>query len=263
MARRTTGFAVALITAMMVVLLAPASAIAHHKESHPNGASSVTEDDDGDGHPNAPDPKGDADNRHPSGKDRHAEGGASGSQGNSASEPDANGSGPERDEGGLDKPGGAGGLDVLDQDGNNGCGNDDDFEDDNEGLCLGRLKKAEAAEAAAAAAVMASIAGDTSDDDSGKGEPTTELAPAPEEEPRPDGVEATTEERAEATAEDAEAGAVLGVVVQAPTAAGVQPEESGAVLAFTGGAFGWLVALALILSVLGVSLVVAGRRRKA
>ncbi len=32
-------------------------------------------------------------------------------------------------------PGVRGGLDVLDQDGNNGCGNDDDFEDDNEGWC--------------------------------------------------------------------------------------------------------------------------------
>ena len=30
---------------------------------------------------------------------------------------------------------GSGGVDKLDQDGNNGCGNDDDFEDDNEGWC--------------------------------------------------------------------------------------------------------------------------------
>ncbi|MDQ4130459.1 MAG: hypothetical protein M3133_05640 [Actinomycetota bacterium] len=30
---------------------------------------------------------------------------------------------------------------MLDQDGNNGCGNDDDFEDDNKGRCLGRLRQ--------------------------------------------------------------------------------------------------------------------------
>ena len=43
----------------------------------------------------------------------------------------------ERYPDGIDKPGPefAGGLDNGDQDGNNGCGNDDDFEDDNEGWC--------------------------------------------------------------------------------------------------------------------------------
>lgn len=29
-------------------------------------------------------------------------------------------------------------MDLLDQDGNNGCGNDDDFEDDNNGNCGGK-----------------------------------------------------------------------------------------------------------------------------
>jgi hypothetical protein len=97
----------------------------------------VTEDNDNDGVPNAPDPVGDADNQHPSGKDKHVEAGGSGNQGKAAAEPDQNGNGPERDAGGLDQPGGPGGEDILDQDGNNGCGNDDDFEDDNEGLCGG------------------------------------------------------------------------------------------------------------------------------
>ena len=38
--------------------------------------------------------------------------------------------------GAADKPGGTGGFDS-DKDWNNGCGNDTDFEDDNNGLCLG------------------------------------------------------------------------------------------------------------------------------
>ena len=84
----------------------------------------------------------DADNAHPSGNDRHEDKGA---QGHSTSAPDENGSGPERDYEGTDKSytvtaDGLGGVDKEDQDGNNGCGNDDDFEDDNEGLCLGRQK---------------------------------------------------------------------------------------------------------------------------
>ena len=79
----------------------------------------------------------DGDNAHPSGKDRSVEPGGSGTQGNSPSDPDDDGRGPDRTNGGADKPGGNGGVDKDDQDGNNGCGNDDDFEDDNEGLCLG------------------------------------------------------------------------------------------------------------------------------
>lgn len=39
--------------------------------------------------------------------------------------------------GAADKPGGLGGFDA-DKDFNNGCGNDTDFEDDNNGLCRGR-----------------------------------------------------------------------------------------------------------------------------
>jgi LPXTG-motif cell wall-anchored protein len=52
-----------------------------------------------------------------------------GSSGNSGSDPD------EQANGGPDKPGGTGGSDKADQDGNNGCGNDGDFEDDNNGKC--------------------------------------------------------------------------------------------------------------------------------
>lgn len=95
----------------------------------------TTEDDDADGQPNCPDPQGDEDNQHPSGRDKHCEPGASGDQGNARSDPDDDGRGPDRSNGGADQPGGEGGEDELDQDANNGCGNDDDFEDDNEGWC--------------------------------------------------------------------------------------------------------------------------------
>ena len=76
------------------------------------------------------------DNRHPSGKDRSIEHGNSQNQGRSNSDPD----GKENTYGGSsgkDKLGFDGGLDKGDQDGNNGCGNDDDFEDDNNGNCKG------------------------------------------------------------------------------------------------------------------------------
>jgi hypothetical protein len=74
---------------------------------------------------------------HPSGRDRHCEPGRSGTQGKARSEPDADGRGPDRNDQGTEKPGEDGGLYPQDQDGNNGCGNDHDFEDDNEGWCLG------------------------------------------------------------------------------------------------------------------------------
>lgn len=67
-------------------------------------------------------------NDHPSGKDRTGTSGGSGTQGKSTSDPDG------MSNGGADKPGGDGGFDA-DKDGNNGCGNDDDFEDDNNGWC--------------------------------------------------------------------------------------------------------------------------------
>ena len=101
-------------------------------------ATAETEDTDSndDGTPN--NVVDDGDNSHPSGKDRSVESGGSGNQGNAAHDPDDDGNGPDRTNGGLDQPGGPGGDDLADQDGNNGCGNDDDFEDDNEGLCRGR-----------------------------------------------------------------------------------------------------------------------------
>jgi len=138
--RNRTAYPVLKILFALAVLAAAAAspAMAHHKSGHTKGkhkSAEVTEDNDNDGQPNTPDQHGDSDNRHPSGKDKHAEGGNSGNQGSSSSDPDDDGRGPDRSNGGADKPGGPGGLDVEDQDGNNGCGNDDDFEDDNEGWC--------------------------------------------------------------------------------------------------------------------------------
>ena len=108
------------------------------KKPSVNSETAVTEETDDDGVPNAPDPLGDTDNAHPSGNDKHVEAGGSGNQGKAVSDPDDDGRGPDRTNRGVDQPGGPGGLDILDQDGNNGCGNDDDFEDDNEGNCGGK-----------------------------------------------------------------------------------------------------------------------------
>jgi hypothetical protein len=108
-----------------------------------NGQDHVTENNDSDGIPD--DIADDGDNMHPSGNDRSVEPGNSGEVGGSLSDPDDDGRGPDRSNGGPDKPGGSGGVDQADQDWNNGCGNDDDFEDDNEGLCLGQTKEEETA----------------------------------------------------------------------------------------------------------------------
>ncbi|MBW3577325.1 MAG: hypothetical protein KY462_06230 [Actinobacteria bacterium] len=126
-----------LAVALAAFLLQPAAAASKDRATGQDKAqrAQVTEDNDDDGFPNCPDPLGDADNRHPSGKDKHCESGRSGNQGGAAHDPDDDGRGPDRGTGGRDQPGGTGGVDLLDQDGNNGCGNDDDFEDDNEGWC--------------------------------------------------------------------------------------------------------------------------------
>ena len=108
----------------------------------------VTEDTDTNDGGTPEDVPDDGDNRHPSGRDRSVEGGTN--SGASQSDPDDDGHGPDRSNGGPDQPGGSGGVDLADQDGNNGCGNDDDFEDDNEGLCLGRQRDNADAEVGAA-----------------------------------------------------------------------------------------------------------------
>ena len=153
---RRTGFLAVLLSIMALLAFQVSPAFAHHKDSHEGGDSvqqadheasdhdgdadsdastSYTEDNDTNDN-NTPNNSADeGDNFHPSGKDRSVEGGGSGNQGNSESDPDDDGRGPDRSNGGPDKPNGSGGDDPADQDGNNGCGNDDDFEDDNEGWC--------------------------------------------------------------------------------------------------------------------------------
>jgi hypothetical protein len=119
---------------MMFTFMASASA-AQMAQNDRSATGILTEDNDNDGVlNNVPD---EGDNLQPSGNDRSEEPGASGNQGSSPTDPDDNGTGPDRTNGGLDQPGGLGGVDPEDQDGNNGCGNDDDFEDDNEGNCGG------------------------------------------------------------------------------------------------------------------------------
>ena len=142
MARRLAPICLVLTAVLMIAgLFAPASA--HHKSGHSGGSKGAggasgggyTEDHDHNdgGTPN--NLSDSSDNAHPSGKDRSVEHGRSGNQGHSSSDPDDDGRGPDRSNGGPDKPNGSGGVDLADQDLNNGCGNDDDFEDDNEGWC--------------------------------------------------------------------------------------------------------------------------------
>ena len=170
--KRLTAPATLILLALIVsVILVPVAASAHHKDDHATGkaqssSSSATVpvptagtgDHDGDADLNPvttiedshAEEVGVDDNQHPSGKDRSAEHGGSGNQGKSESAPDDN-VGPMRNECGAspasdprggctDKPGGSGGMDLADQDGNNGCGNDDDFDDDNNGHCGGKAK---------------------------------------------------------------------------------------------------------------------------
>ena len=141
------GIAAPLAFALLLLVAAPGAA--HHKSSHSKGGKGkhakshkgVTEDNDKNDNDTPNNVVDDGDNRHPSGKDKSVENGNSGNQGNSSSDPDDDGRGPDRSNGGADKPDGPGGVDLADQDGNNGCGNDDDFEDDNEGWCGNKPKK--------------------------------------------------------------------------------------------------------------------------
>jgi hypothetical protein len=105
---------------------------AHHKSRHENGGGKSAA---AKAKPKPTKPTKatkDADSEHPSGNSREQNPGpADDEQGKSPSDPDG------MENGGADKPGGSGGVDLDDQDGNNGCGNDNDFEDDNRGNCGG------------------------------------------------------------------------------------------------------------------------------
>jgi hypothetical protein len=142
--RRISGSV--LVGAFALVLAGMVPAMAHHKSDHAGGPPATVQggggggDKDGDADSNtetaladstSADAQPDNYNQHPSGKDKSGEAGGSGTQGKSESDPDSG------DNGGIDKAGGLAteGGDTDDQDGNNGCGNDDDFEDDNNGNC--------------------------------------------------------------------------------------------------------------------------------
>ena len=128
-----TGIVTVLAAVFALLLAVTVPAQAHHKTGHDKGTA-LAQDEAGSSSASSTDD--DDDNAHPSGKDRETnDGAADDEQGKSDSEPDDDGHGPERDYNGTDKTGGPGGVDTEDQDGNNGCGNDDDFEDDNEGWC--------------------------------------------------------------------------------------------------------------------------------
>lgn len=130
------------ISAVLMLFFAPSAALASPPAEHPGQGQEQSAEHGRDSAPGQQkttqsDQPDDGDNKHPSGKDKSVEPGGSGTQGNAQSDPDDDGKGPDRSNGGADKPGGPGGVDKGDQDSNNGCGNDDDFEDDNEGLCGG------------------------------------------------------------------------------------------------------------------------------
>jgi hypothetical protein len=246
---------------MALVLAGAAPAVATHQPNHAGtGVAAITENSDSDGVANnIPD---EGDNLHPSGKDRSVESGGSGDQGQSASTPDQNGRGPERDNGGTDKPNGPGGADIIDQDRNNGCGNDDDFDDDNEGLC-GKVKDRTTPEKGEKPQSVL-------EQESGK--------PGEDDETPPLGVAA-----GQAQGSQPAAGAVGGVVVGQPGAppsgqvlgevivqgvsggnvlATTQGRDSGAgALATTGAGFFAVLLLAVGLILAGTVLAYAGRGR--
>ncbi len=192
-ARGVYAVSLVLCAVLLVALALPAAAAkpagkSNKGKAHRAETSAVTEDNDtndGDTPNNVVD---DGDNRHPSGRDKSVEHGGSGNQGKSQSDPDGDSNG------GVDKPGGDGGADLADQDGNNGCGNDDDFEDDNNGNCGPKVKPVEAETPAAQPDVKETDVRETDvketdvketdgDCSAGSGEcaPKTRKAPEPEQ----------------------------------------------------------------------------------
>lgn len=140
-ARRAVIFGAGVILGLSVMSGSASAAPASDRGASTTSTISEDNDTNDNGTPN--NVRDDGDNRHPSGRDKSVESGGSGNQGKTKSDPDDDGRGPDRSNGGRDVPDGPGGADLADQDGNNGCGNDDDFEDDNEGWC-GKPKKSEA-----------------------------------------------------------------------------------------------------------------------
>jgi LPXTG-motif cell wall-anchored protein len=234
------GLAVPLIFAVVLLFVVPAAA--HHKSDHENGGgggnsqmtadSGATEDNDSNDNGTPNDVVDNDDNAHPSGKDRSVEHGNSENQGKATSDPDDDTRGPERTNGGADKADGPGGADLADQDGNNGCGNDDDFEDDNEGWCA-------------------------------KGRPSTPPPPTTDNPPPnvPDKIDDEKRVRPNAPREIPEEVLSLTPELPAPEVAAIAPPaERASSLPMTGSNVATLLVVALGLIVLGSSMVVARRR---
>lgn len=140
------GFMFVVSLSLLVAVLATPAVADHDNGKGKSRAHARSEDPRGNKAANSDDgekPFDEEPNDHPSGKDRSDEPGGSGTQGRSTSDPDGDANG------GADKPcelledcaAEQGGFDD-DRDGNNGCGNDDDFEDDNNGWC-GKPEEAE------------------------------------------------------------------------------------------------------------------------
>ena len=130
-ASRLRGLAGAVLLGLGVLAAAPA-AHAVRPDTEPHQFTCTTEDTDT-ATTAAADTSDEELRAHPSGQEGkgETEAGSSGTQGRSDSDPDG------MENGGADKPGCYGGYDD-DRDGNNGCGNDTDFEDDNNGNCGGK-----------------------------------------------------------------------------------------------------------------------------
>ena len=267
------GIAVPIVLALVLLLVAPAAA--HHKSGHEHGGqggtkwTGTTEDNDSNDNDTPNNVVDNDDNEHPSGKDKSVEHGNSGNQGNSTSDPDDDGRGPDRSNGGADKPDGPGGVDLADQDGNNGCGNDDDFEDDNEGWCGKNPKKEKDEEADVSDEVDESNDGSLVDDDT----TTTDDKDCPDDvtmigivcdtisdvietAPEPDGQDFVLDDRIERP------GAALpdAALDADASATGESAKRSAAALPFTGTGVVKLLLVAIGLILLGTWMLHARRR---
>lgn len=262
MTRRTSLISIfAAILAAVLAIGAPA-ALAHHKDDHAWGGgkpassetkssktsdhdgdadsdsnTTYTEDNDGDGKKNNEDT---TPSSHPSGRDKTIEGGGSGNQGRSESDPDDDGRGPERCEPvssrttgdgtcGADKPNGTGGTDIYDQDGNNGCGNDQDFDDDNEGWCgkPTEVKSNNEIKGEKPDDVLGGVIAKPTDDEIDE---EVEVLPELVTNPSAPTVDSVLGKRINAAAQPAEVAAAA----VAPAAVAAAPAAQGGVLPFTG-----------------------------
>jgi hypothetical protein len=176
-------------------------------------------------------------NDHPSGKDRTVEPGNSGTQGKAVSDPDAT------TNGGADKPGMTGGFDS-DKDGNNGCGNDNDFEDDNNGWCGHHPKPTHA------------VHNTTATTSSSNTTPTTVSSQVAGTSTTTAGASVLGENLVRAAA------APAAVLAESSTRAATTAAAAPSTLARTGADSLWLAGIGLLLMAMGGTAVLAADRRR-